>query len=217
MNRLNIRPTTLIVVSGTGTEVGKTWVAAALARGLRDRGLTVAARKPAQSFAADDPHPSDADVLGLATGEEPGTICPPHRSYSLAMAPPMAADALGRSPFTIADLADETVWPSGVDVGLVEGAGGPRSPLASDGDTVDLAQSLAPDTIVLVGDAGLGTINSVRLASTSLREVAPVVVLLNRFAATDDLHRRNRAWLAREHDVEVDVHNLVDRFAPQRP
>lgn len=211
------RPTTLVVVSGTGTEIGKTWVTAALARGLQDDGVAVAARKPAQSFAADDLHARDADVLADATGEPPDAVCPSHRSYATAMAPPMAADALGLDPFTIADLAAETTWPAGLDVGLVEGAGGPRSPLASDGDTVDLARALAPDAIVLVGDAGLGTINGVRLAIEPLHAVAPVVVFLNRFTDTDDLHRRNRSWLARDFDVAVQIGDLVDRFSGQRP
>ncbi|HEU5300720.1 MAG TPA: dethiobiotin synthase [Acidimicrobiia bacterium] len=211
------RPSVLVVVTGTGTEVGKTWVAAGLARGLRDLGVAVAARKPAQSFAVDDHHLRDAEVLADATGEDPVAVCPAHRSYAVAMAPPMAADALGLDEFTIADLAMETRWPSGVDLGLVEGAGGPRSPLATDGDTVDLARALAADLVVLVADAELGTINAVRLAVPPLAEVAPVIVFLNRYDDGDGLHRRNRSWLRRDHEVEVAVPGLVERVARQRP
>ena len=211
------RPTTVVFVSGTGTEVGKTWVAAGIARVRRAGGDVVEARKPAQSFAAEDPHPRDAEVLADATGEDPSSVCPAHRSFALAMAPPMAADALGCDPFTIAELASETRWSDAVDLGLVEGAGGPRSPLASDGDTVDLARALAPDAIVLVSDAGLGTINSVRLATEPLRAVAPVVVFLNRYTDTDELHRRNRAWLERDHQVEIVLDALADRIVGQRP
>ena len=211
------RPTTVVVVSGTGTEVGKTWVTAGIARARRARGNVVEARKPAQSFAAEDSHPRDAEVLADATGEDPSSVCPAHRSFALAMAPPIAADALGCDPFTIADLVSETRWSDAVDVGLVEGAGGPRSPLASDGDTVDLARALAPDAIILVSDAGLGTINSVRLATEPLRAVAPVVVFLNRYTDTDELHRRNRVWLERDHQVEIVLDALADRIAGQRP
>jgi dethiobiotin synthetase len=112
------------------------------------------------------------------------------------MAPPMAAAALGREPFTITDLVRETEWPAGTAVGIVEGAGGPRSPLADDGDTVDLAAAVRPDAIVLVADAGLGTLNAVRLAVPVLGAVAPVTIVLNRYDPTDDLHRRNAAWLS---------------------
>ncbi len=115
--------------------------------------------------------------------------------------------------FTIADLVTELEWPA-VDVGLVESAGGPRSPLASDGDTVDLAAALEPDLVVLVADAGLGTINAVQLCAAVLAPVAPVCTILNRYDDADDLHRRNRQWLVeRAHcDVVVDVEDLASRL-----
>ena len=61
------RPACLVVITGTGTGVGKTWVAAAIATALRERAVTVSARKPAQSFDPADPHPVDAEILGAAT------------------------------------------------------------------------------------------------------------------------------------------------------
>jgi dethiobiotin synthetase len=184
----------LVVVAGTATEVGKTWVGARLAAAWRERGVKVAARKPVQSFVPGD-GATDAEVLAAATGEDPHDVCPAHRWYPVAMAPPMAADVLGRPAFTVADLVGELVWPEAADVGLVEGVGGPRSPLAADGDTVTLAQTTAADQIVLVADAGLGTINAVRL-SVEAFGTRPVVVVLNRFDAADNLHVRNRDWLA---------------------
>jgi dethiobiotin synthetase len=163
---------------------------------LRERGLAVAARKPVQSFAPGE-GPTDADVLAAATGERPHDVCPPRRWYPVAMAPPMAADVLGQAPFTVADLVGELQWPDGVDVGLLEGVGGPRSPLAADGDTVALATLVSADLVVLVADAGLGTINAVRLSVAALA-AGSVVVMLNRHDETDELHRRNRRWLADE-------------------
>lgn len=184
-----VRPRRLVFVAGTATDIGKTWWTAALARHLRARGLTVAARKPVQS--CDPGTPTDADALAAATGEAPDVVTPPERTYRVAWAPPMAADELGRPPFSVADLAHETTWAAVVDVGLVEGVGGPRSPIATDGDNVDLAHELAPDLVVLVADAGLGTINAVRLSAAALAPL-PVVVALNRFSENDALHVRNR-------------------------
>jgi len=43
-----LRPQRLVVVVGTGTEIGKTYVTARLLRDLRSKGIDVAARKPAQ-------------------------------------------------------------------------------------------------------------------------------------------------------------------------
>jgi dethiobiotin synthetase len=195
----------VVVVCGTGTEVGKTWVSCALLGELRRRGRSVAARKPAQSFDldAEGAHlagSTDAELLGAASGEPPEVVCPTWRSYHLAMAPPMAADALGLPAFTVMDLVDELTWPDErMALGLVETAGGVRSPQAADGDAVDLVAAIDPDIVVLVADAGLGTINAVRLSLAALgadgRGRQPVVVL-DRFDPRHDLHRRNREWLA---------------------
>ncbi len=202
-----MRPERLVLVCGTGTEVGKTWVGGRLLRELRGRGLSVAARKPAQSFDIDSEGirlggPTDAEVLGAASGEQPGAVCHSFRSYHRAMAPPMAASALGLPSFTVADLIEEMVWPSdAVQVGVVEMAGGVRSPQASDGDTTDLVSGLAPDVVLLVSDAGLGTINGVRLSMEALDTVTlgmprvRTVVVLDRFDGYHDIHRRNREWL----------------------
>lgn len=241
-----VRPDCLVVVTGTGTGVGKTWVAAALAATWRADGATVAARKPVLSFdpteAGGADHTggtgaatgesggtgapagggtggrhsaTDAQVLAAATGEIASEVCPEHRRYPLAMAPPIAAATLGRPAFTVADLAGELRWPSGpaVRYGLLEGVGGPRSPLASDGDTVALIELLEPDHVVLVAGAGLGAINAVLLSAAALAPARPVV-LLNRFDDADQVHVTNAAWLRRHTGLAVttDVADLATRL-----
>jgi dethiobiotin synthetase len=183
---------TVVAVLGTGTDVGKTWVLARLVTELRRRGRDITVRKPAQSFAPADVGATDADVLADAAGCGPTDVCPAHRWYETPMAPPMAAEVLGRPGFSVADLAAEVVADGLV---LVEGAGGPRSPLARDGDNVDLARALRAQLVVLVADAGLGAINAVRLCGDALSGF-DLVVVLNRFDPVDDLHQRNRSWLA---------------------
>ena len=199
------RPRRLVLVVGTGTEVGKTWVSAELLTTLREAGVTVSARKPAQSFdPGDDPATFDSAVLGAATGEPTDTVCPPRRCYELAMAPPMAADRLGRPGFSVTELVAELAWPPHrVEVGLVESAGGVRSPQADDGDAVALLRELSPDMVILVAQAGLGSINSVRLSLDALPQIAPVTVVLNRFDGADDLHRRSREWLMQRDGLAV--------------
>lgn len=214
MNAAGVRPERLVVVLGTGTEVGKTWVTATIAAAARARGVRVAARKPAQSFAATPSgaprEPTDAELLGRATGEDPHAVCPEHRWYPLPMAPPMAAEALHRDRISLADLDSELRWAPGTELGFVETVGGVRSPLADDADSAALAQALAPDAAILVADAGLGTVNAVRLSIEALRPLA-VVVFLNRYDPGRDLHRRNRRWLAERDSYRVvtDAHQLL--------
>jgi dethiobiotin synthetase len=200
-----LRPRTLVVVAGTATEVGKTWVAARLAAGLRARGWRVGARKPAQSFAGHERGRTDAEQLAAATGEPAEAVCPRARWYEAPLAPPMAAEALGRPAFALADLARELAasWPRpALDLALIELAGGPRSPLAGDGDGVDFARALAPDLVLLVADAGLGTLNAVRLSAGAFAPL-PLLVHLNRYDAGSDLHRRNQAWLSERDGLAV--------------
>ena len=194
---------TVVVVAGTGTGIGKTWVTAALARALRSHGIAVAARKPVQSFAPEHDAPTDAEELAAATGEDPYSVCPRHRWLPRAMAPPMAAVALGLAEFTVAELASEIMRDAPSEsIVLVESAGGVRSPLAADGDTVTLAKALPAALIVLVADAELGTINLVRLSAGALPPDR-VVVYLNRFDGETELHSRNRDWLVTREGLEV--------------
>ena len=204
----------LVVCTGTGTEIGKTWLGAAVLSALVAGGHRVAARKPAQSFDSRETGPTDADVLATASGEHPHDVCPAHRWYPVAMAPPMAAAVLEREAFGMADLVAELKWPSPLPaVRWVETVGGPRSPIAFDGDTVDMCIALGPDLVVLVADAGLGTINSVRLSAAALTSW-PVIVFLNRFDESDELHALNRAWLADRDrfDVVVSPQAIVERL-----
>jgi dethiobiotin synthetase len=196
-------PALLVVIAGTGTDVGKTWVGCHLVTELRAKGLRVAARKPAQSFDPAD-GPTDADRLAEVTGEPVADVCPPHRWYPVAMAPPMASEHLGLPPFTLVDLVSELHWPSGADVGMVELAGGPGSPLAGDGDGTDLIGLLRPDLVVLVTGAGLGILSDVRLAARAL-VAQPLIVHLNRFDPAQELHERNRQWLAERDGMVVTV------------
>jgi dethiobiotin synthetase len=188
------RPLAVVAVVGTATDVGKTWIAAALLPRLAAAGRSVSARKPVQSFAT-DARISDAELLAAATGEDPLRVCPTHRRYALAMAPPIAARRLGRAPIEMGDLQMELQWPHGTEIGVVETVGGVRSPMADDGDSATFVKLIAPDHVLLVTDAGLGAINAVRLSVTALDSL-PTTVMLNRFNGDDEVHESNRAWLA---------------------
>ena len=209
MTVIDSRPSLLIGVIGTDTEVGKTWVTAQLLATLKLRGARVAARKPVQSYGPDEID-TDAARLAGASGEEVTEICPAHRWYPLALAPPMAAHALGRGPVWMSEIVDELRWPAKVAIGFVETVGGVRSPLACDGDSLELLRRVAVDRLLLVADAKLGTINNVRLTMAAVG-ATPTIVYLNRFDPDNELHELNRRWLIEQDKLTVitNVHQLV--------
>ncbi|MCU1361702.1 MAG: hypothetical protein JWN99_2991, partial [Ilumatobacteraceae bacterium] len=135
---------------------------------------------------------TDAEVLAAASGETIHRVCRPHRWYAVPMAPPMAAKVLQLEPIWARDLMDEIEWPTNVDIGFVETVGGVCSPMADDVDSAEFIALLQPDRTILVADAGLGTINAVRLSGRALG--SRPLAYLNHYDGSD-LHRRNRQWL----------------------
>ena len=199
------RPGSLVVVVGTGTEVGKTWVSAAVLAEFRRGGAVVQARKLAQSHAPGDLESNfDGTILAEATGEHPSSVCPPSLTFDRALAPPIAAAVLGLRVPRLADLLAFATFSDDCDVGLIETAGGLRSPQADDADGIDVITALQPAHVVLVADAGLGTISTVRLCVEDLVRVGhrPIVVL-NRFSPADVTATQNQRWLVQRDGFEV--------------
>ena len=200
----------VIFVTGTGTEIGKTWVTARLLETARAQGAEWKASKPVQSFEPGEE--TDAEVLAAAGGQSAEEVTPTHRWYAAALAPPMAAEKLGLEPFSIEQLAGEIKHPED-GVLFVEGAGGPRSPLADDGDSTDLGKALGVEQVLLVADAELGTINASLLAAEAF-EGCPVTLFLNRYDDASELHRLNAVWLRENSGLEVftDIETLFERL-----
>ena len=198
----------LVVIAGTGTEIGKTWFATQLLALARSGNIAVSARKPAQSFDAADANPTDADLLAQASAEDAHSVCPAHRWYPVAMAPPMAADVLGRPRIALAQLIDEIKWPAGAQLRVLETAGGLLSPIAHDADNLQLIERLAPQRVILVADAGLGTLNAVRLCARALSGFN-LTIYLNRYDAGNELHRSNLVWLTEKYALPA-THAIAD-------
>ena len=199
-----------MAVLGTGTGVGKTWVAAALLTRLRAEGLRVAARKPAQSFAPGER--TDAEILGQASGEAPAEVCPRTAGTSARWPRRWPPSPWGGPAFTIADLA-ATSW-SGPRAPMsgwsrARGASAPRWPPTAMPSTFSPPSS--PTLVVLVADAGLGTLSLVRMAADALRGW-PLIVYLNGFEAGDELHGRNRDWLVGRAGLRVA--SSIDQLLP---
>ena len=148
---------TVVIITGTGTGVGKTIATAALASCARD----IAVCKPVQTGDDDDL----AEVARLSGVREFVSVA----RYPDALAPVAAAAAVGRSLPSADQIIDAVRSVDRPDrLTLVEGAGGLLVELATAGVTLrDLAVDLAAPVLV-VCEAGLGTLNHTALTLEAL-------------------------------------------------
>lgn len=156
----------IMVVTGTGTEVGKTITTAALAAVAIAAGRTVAVVKPAQTGVADG-DPGDVDVVArLAIGVTARELA----RYPEPLAPATAARRSGRAPVRPADVAAAVDGLTTThDLVLVEGAGGLLVRLDDAGGTLADVAALLGAPVLVVAAAGLGTLNATALTSEALR------------------------------------------------
>jgi dethiobiotin synthetase len=152
-----------LFITGTDTGVGKTYVAAIIARSLAASGRRVGVYKPAASGCIRDAHGSlvsdDAVTLWEAAGR-PGDlqhVCP--QRFAAPLAPHLAARAEGREIDAGLLRRGLDYWRSRSEIVLVEGAGGLMSPLGDEEYVADLARDLGFPLIVVTRNI-LGTINA---------------------------------------------------------
>ncbi|MGH3625367.1 MAG: dethiobiotin synthase, partial [Sciscionella sp.] len=145
----------VLVVTGTGTGVGKTVVTAAVAALGVAAGRRVAVLKPAQTGVITDEPGDVAEVARLAVA----VTCRELRRYPDPLAPDTAARRSGLPPVRPAEVAAAvSELADGHDLVLVEGAGGLAVRLDDTGATMaDVAWSLGAP-MLLVAAAGLGTL-----------------------------------------------------------
>jgi dethiobiotin synthetase len=175
-----------IFITGTDTDVGKTWVAAGLTAALRQRGVEAVYFKPVQSGCPEEKGrlvPTDAEFARTLAGlTEPLEVLTPI-ALQLPLAPGVAAAQAGVAvdleliAASLRDLAGR------YDFFVVEGAGGLYVPLIGTHFLVlDLIRWLGLP-LAVVAKSGLGTINhtvlTVKAALAANLQVAGVI--LNRY------------------------------------
>ncbi|OZM70503.1 dethiobiotin synthase [Amycolatopsis antarctica] len=152
----------VLVISGTGTGVGKTVVTAGIAALARGQGQSVAVLKPAQTGVGPDEPGDLADVVRLAG---PVTVRELRR-YPDPLSPEAAARRAGTAGLAPAEAARAvTELAAAHDLVLVEGAGGLLVRFDPAGSTLaDIAWSVGAPLLV-VAEAGLGTLNATALTA----------------------------------------------------
>lgn len=188
----------ILVVTGTGTGVGKTVLSALLVRRCVQTGRPVRAFKPLCSGGRDDAKALAAASGGAQTLDE---INPWH--FEAPLSPALAA-RLERQTVSLMQVAEHIgrhFTRSGLT--LVEGAGGLLSPLTADGDNRDLILRLRAFPLIVASNR-LGVIHDVRATlgslPPSLRNRAPVVLMAP--AAADASTVRNARSLSDYHPAD---------------
>jgi dethiobiotin synthetase len=209
-----------VFVTGTGTEVGKTVVAAVIARTLASEGKRVAVFKPAVTglddypdIGADGP---DHVLLRKAAGSEQGDEeIAPYR-YGPPMSPHLAAELTGKEVDPERLRAGAHAAADGADALVCEGVGGLLVPLAPGCLVRDFAVDLGLP-LVVVASPGLGTINHTLLTVEAARAAGltvGLVVLTPWPDSPNPIEESNRETIAALAEVRVATLPRLDLLDP---
>lgn len=167
------RRSNIVVVTGTDTGVGKTWVTSALAHALREAGARVVAIKAIET-GCDDAAPNGEDGVTLARAAGQAEPAEALVRFAAPLAPVLAAEREGRSIDFDEVLLGIEAHAAKSDVTLVEGTGGLLTPMTWDWCLVDIAQALEARAVLVSSDRA-GVVNHALLTLGAL-ELAAVPV-----------------------------------------
>ena len=181
---------TVLVITGTGTEVGKTIATAAVASAAVGQGRRVAVVKPAQT-GLQPGEPGDVDEVQRLV---PAVDIAELYRYPDPLAPNTAARRSGLpAPDLCVVVQRVRQLATTHDLVLVEGAGGLLVGLDAAGHTLaDLALQLGDVSVLVVAAAALGTLNATALTAEALavRGLRCAGVVIGSWPATPDLAER---------------------------
>lgn len=194
-------------ITGSDTDVGKTYIACEIVAQLDRLGVSLETRKPAESgcdlSATGELITHDAAALQQANGgRERIDRIAPYR-FRAALAPHRAARLEARAIY-IEELIDACERDHSDNHLIVEGAGGFYSPLAENGLNADLASALQLPVIIVVDDR-IGAVNQalMTIQSVQSRHLPVAAVILNQVAPAFDEAMDNAADLESHCDLPV--------------
>ena len=195
-----------LFVTGTGTGVGKTVVAGAVAGGLRAGGARVAVFKPVLTGIDEEPPsgwPRDDVLLAAAAGVPLSGVT--LRRYGPPVSPHLAAELAGEAISLDALVVGARRAARDADVLVVEGVGGLLVPLSAEASVRDFAAALGFG-VVVAAHPGLGTINHTLMTLEAARQAGLAVrgVVLGPWPeAPTVMQESNRDTIAARGRVEV--------------
>jgi dethiobiotin synthetase len=203
-------------VTGTGTEVGKTVVAAVIARSLVAAGARVAVFKPASSGLEDGREPDHTLLRRAAGSTQRDDDIAPYR-YDPPLSPHLGAELAGEAIEPARLVGAARAAAARADYLVCEGVGGLLVPLTLGYLVRDFARELGLP-VVIAADPGLGTINHTLLTIEAARAVGlePALVVLTPWPGDPSVvERSNREAIARLGSVQVESLPELDLGAPE--
>ena len=205
-----------VFVTGTGTEVGKSVVAAVIARTHAEAGERVAVFKPAVSGLEDGGEPDHALLRRASGSTQSDDEIAPYR-YDPPVSPHLGAELAGEriEPRRLADAAHAAAGRG--DFLVSEGVGGLLVPLTLGYLVRDLAGELA-FPLVVAASPGLGTINHTLMTAEAARAVGlevAAVVLTPWPADPSTVEASNREAIERLGSVRVETLATIDLAQPE--
>jgi len=173
-----------LFITGTDTNVGKTYIACLIASELKRRGVNVIPKKPVESgcdLVNGNLQPRDAALLLKASQSNLSLerVCP--YRFEAAISPARAAKLTGQK-IQLSDLLTACTHDNNpeTDFLITEGAGGFYSPLCEDGLNADLAEKLKLPVLLVANDK-LGCINHILLSLEAIaaRRLPVAAIILN--------------------------------------
>lgn len=213
-----------IFVTGTGTDIGKTFVTALLVKKLHEIGCDTAYFKAAVSGNERDENgrliPGDAAYVKKISGitQPLDTMCP--YIYETAVSPHLAARIEGAPVELSTVMAQYEKLCGEYEYVICEGSGGIVCPIRYDDEKImleDIIKALGLPTII-IADAGLGTINSVVLTCEYMKSHGLEIrgVILNNFHKGNIMEEDNKLMCERftglpviacvgKNDTDIDI------------
>ena len=165
-----------LFITGTGTDVGKTYVTGLIAKKLQEAGRKNAYYKAAMSGndrdALGNLIPGDAMHVKKTSGipQDPATMCP--YIYETAVSPHLASRLEGNPVVLDRVLSGYHALESDYEFITMEGSGGILCPICFDEAKIQLEDLVLALNLpcLMIADAGLGTINSVVLTYEYMKQ-----------------------------------------------
>lgn len=185
-----------IFITGTGTDIGKTYIAGLMLRKLIRSGVNAAYFKAAMSGNIRDSEgrliPGDAVHVKNISGttQEVSTMCP--YVYEAAYSPGLAARLEGNPIELEVVVRSFRTLSREYECVIMEGSGGIICPLGSGLWLTDVVR-VCELPCVIVADAGLGTINAVGLTASYMKQEGIELkgIIFNRYESGNILHEDN--------------------------